>query len=93
MYGVVLIENAPTDEKEGRRLADKVAFIRKTHYGYREHQPHSLYFANNIDNIVFRADYHIKAKPGTQNVAYLSSLLQLHTDLPYYHYNPGVSTL
>lgn len=30
---MVLIENAPTDEKEGTKLADKIAFIRKTHYG------------------------------------------------------------
>lgn len=46
---------------------------------------------NKTLKIIFSADYQIKAKPGTQNVAYLSSLLQLHTDLPYYHYKPGVS--
>uniref|UniRef100_A0A1B6F0H0 Gamma-butyrobetaine dioxygenase n=1 Tax=Cuerna arida TaxID=1464854 RepID=A0A1B6F0H0_9HEMI len=35
----------------------------------------------------------VRAKPGTSNVAYLSGPLQLHTDLPYYHYKPGVNML
>uniref|UniRef100_A0A1B6E3F2 Gamma-butyrobetaine dioxygenase n=1 Tax=Clastoptera arizonana TaxID=38151 RepID=A0A1B6E3F2_9HEMI len=35
----------------------------------------------------------VKAKPGTSNVAYLSGPLQLHTDLPYYEYKPGVLML
>jgi len=35
----------------------------------------------------------VKAKPGATNVAYLSGSLQLHTDLPYYHYKPGVNML
>lgn len=71
-YGVSFMENAPTDKNECHRLANKIAFIRKTHYG---------------------DDFHVVAKPGTSNVAYLSSLLQLHTDLPYYDYQPGVTIL
>lgn len=35
----------------------------------------------------------MKAKEGTSNVAYLSAPLQLHTDLPYYEYKPGVNLL
>lgn len=31
--------------------------------------------------------------PGTVNVAYLSSTLPMHTDLPYYNYCPGVNIL
>lgn len=31
--------------------------------------------------------------PNTSNVAYLSSNLQVHTDLPYYEYCPGVNML
>lgn len=31
--------------------------------------------------------------PNTSNVAYLSSNLQMHTDLPYYEYCPGVNSL
>lgn len=31
--------------------------------------------------------------PNTSNVAYLSSNLQMHTDLPYYEYCPGVNML
>ncbi|KAF2889106.1 hypothetical protein ILUMI_17067, partial [Ignelater luminosus] len=38
-------------------------------------------------------EFHVVAKPGTSNVAYLSSLLQLHTDLPYYEYQPGATIL
>ena len=34
----------------------------------------------------------VKHQPGTSNMAYTSSNLQLHTDMPYYHYKPGVST-
>lgn len=33
IYGVSLIKNASTDEADCRRLVEKVAFIRKTHYG------------------------------------------------------------
>lgn len=33
------------------------------------------------------------AKPGTSNVAYLSTPLQLHGDLPYYEYMPGANFL
>uniref|UniRef100_A0A182UHY8 DUF971 domain-containing protein n=1 Tax=Anopheles melas TaxID=34690 RepID=A0A182UHY8_9DIPT len=32
-YGVVMIKGAPLTENECRRLADRVGFIRKTHYG------------------------------------------------------------
>ncbi|XP_053692645.1 gamma-butyrobetaine dioxygenase-like [Sabethes cyaneus] len=32
-YGVVMIHGAPLDEQECRRLAERVGFIRKTHYG------------------------------------------------------------
>lgn len=35
----------------------------------------------------------MQAKPDTSNVAYLSTPLQMHTDLPYYGYKPGVNLL
>lgn len=35
----------------------------------------------------------MKAKEGTNNVAYLSAPLQMHSDLPYYEYKPGVNLL
>lgn len=38
-------------------------------------------------------DYQITHKEDTVNVAYLSSLLQMHCDLPYYEYIPGVTLL
>lgn len=38
----------------------------------------------------FREEFHVTAKPNTSNVAYLSGHLQMHTDLPYYEYTPGV---
>uniref|UniRef100_A0A8D8Q2K0 Gamma-butyrobetaine dioxygenase n=1 Tax=Cacopsylla melanoneura TaxID=428564 RepID=A0A8D8Q2K0_9HEMI len=37
--------------------------------------------------------FRVEAKTGTSNVAYLSSKLQLHTDLPYYEYKPGLNML
>uniref|UniRef100_A0A182XL26 Gamma-butyrobetaine dioxygenase n=1 Tax=Anopheles quadriannulatus TaxID=34691 RepID=A0A182XL26_ANOQN len=71
-YGVVMIKGAPLTENECRRLADRVGFIRKTHYG---------------------EEFIVKAKEGTSNVAYLSTPLQMHTDLPYYDYKPGCNLL
>uniref|UniRef100_A0A182R037 Gamma-butyrobetaine dioxygenase n=1 Tax=Anopheles farauti TaxID=69004 RepID=A0A182R037_9DIPT len=71
-YGVVMIKDAPLTENECRRLADRVGFIRKTHYG---------------------EEFIVKAKEGTSNVAYLSTPLQMHTDLPYYDYKPGCNLL
>ncbi|XP_037035014.1 gamma-butyrobetaine dioxygenase-like isoform X1 [Bradysia coprophila] len=70
--GVSIIENTPHSEQECRKLCDRVAFIRKTHYG---------------------EEFTVQAKPNTSNVAYLSTPLQLHTDLPYYGYKPGVILL
>uniref|UniRef100_A0A182J4B3 Uncharacterized protein n=1 Tax=Anopheles atroparvus TaxID=41427 RepID=A0A182J4B3_ANOAO len=70
--GVVMIKGAPLTEHECRRLAERVGFIRKTHYG---------------------EEFIVKAKEGTSNVAYLSTPLQMHTDLPYYDYKPGCNLL
>lgn len=72
IYGVAIIKNTPQTEGEARKIADRVGFIRKTHYG---------------------EEFMVKAKEGTSNVAYLSAPLQIHTDLPYYHYAPGVNLL
>lgn len=70
--GIAILCGTPLTPKECRRLADRVGFIRKTHYG---------------------EEFEVIAKEGTSNVAYLSSALQLHTDLPYYEYKPGVNLL
>uniref|UniRef100_A0A336MZN0 CSON007050 protein n=1 Tax=Culicoides sonorensis TaxID=179676 RepID=A0A336MZN0_CULSO len=70
--GIAIIRGTPLNRNECRRLADRVGFIRKTHYG---------------------EEFEVIAKEGTSNVAYLSSTLQLHTDLPYYEYKPGVNLL
>lgn len=67
-----MIENAPLTENECRKIADRVGFIKKTHYG---------------------EEFFVRAKDGTSNVAYLSTPLQIHTDLPYYEYKPGVNLL
>jgi gamma-butyrobetaine dioxygenase len=70
--GVALVEKAgTTDASTVRRLAERVAFIRRTHYG---------------------EEFSVKAKTDPSNVAYTGQPLQLHTDLPYYDYKPGVST-
>ena len=67
-----MIKNTPATEEECRKLANRVGFIRKTHYG---------------------EEFIVKAKEGTTNVAYLSTTLQMHTDLPYYDYKPGCNLL
>ncbi|KAK9695648.1 Taurine catabolism dioxygenase TauD, TfdA family [Popillia japonica] len=72
VYGVSLIKNAFENEKECQKISERVAFVKKTHYG---------------------ESFYVVAKEGTNNVAYLSNPLQLHTDLPYYHYKPGVILL
>ncbi|XP_038220862.1 gamma-butyrobetaine dioxygenase-like [Zerene cesonia] len=58
---------------------------------------------NAIDNIIARVGFSKQTHYGvkftvqnvanTSNVAYLSSNLQMHTDLPYYEYCPGVNML
>lgn len=70
--GVAIIQNTPHSELEARKIADRVGFIRRTHYG---------------------EEFIVKSKEGTSNVAYLSTPLQMHTDLPYYEYAPGVNLL
>lgn len=47
-----------------------------------------LLLQNN--NLNFREDYEITAKPNARNAAYVPRVLQLHTDLPYYDFVPGV---
>jgi gamma-butyrobetaine dioxygenase len=70
--GIATITGVPESEWEARKIADRVGFIRKTHYG---------------------EEFMVKAKDATSNVAYLSANLQMHTDLPYYEYVPGVNLL
>lgn len=38
-------------------------------------------------------EYAVRADPNATNVAYTSNPLQLHADLPYYDYTPGVTLL
>ena len=40
----------------------------------------------------FSEQFSVQAKANAANVAYTSEYLQLHTDLPYYEYKPGVRT-
>jgi gamma-butyrobetaine dioxygenase len=70
--GVAIIKDVPQTENEARVIAERVGFIRRTHYG---------------------EEFMVKAKADTSNVAYLSANLQMHTDLPYYKYVPGVNLL
>ncbi|XP_059468794.1 gamma-butyrobetaine dioxygenase-like isoform X2 [Neocloeon triangulifer] len=72
-FGVAVLEGAGCDdERTVRKLADRVAFIRRTHYG---------------------EEFSVKSKMEPSNVAYTGQALQLHTDLPYYEYKPGVNML
>ena len=55
IYGLVMITDAPTEYGQVRRLADRIAFIRRTHYGYVIEMGFKSYVANlqNIINIIF----------------------------------------
>ncbi|CAG0894643.1 unnamed protein product [Cyprideis torosa] len=70
LYGLSFIRDVPTKTGQLRRFAERIGFIRRTHYG---------------------EVFDVQAKPDPSNVAYTSGKLQLHLDLPYYHYKPGVS--
>lgn len=69
IFGFVMVSGAPAEPGQVRRLAERIAFIKKTHYG---------------------EDFTVIVKDDPSNVAYLSGPLQLHADLPYYQYKPGV---
>nr|XP_045617057.1 gamma-butyrobetaine dioxygenase-like [Procambarus clarkii]XP_045617058.1 gamma-butyrobetaine dioxygenase-like [Procambarus clarkii]XP_045617059.1 gamma-butyrobetaine dioxygenase-like [Procambarus clarkii]XP_045617060.1 gamma-butyrobetaine dioxygenase-like [Procambarus clarkii] len=69
VMGFVLVSGAPSEPGQVYKLAERVGFIKKTHYG---------------------ESFTVKKKQDPSNVAYLSGPLQLHGDLPYYEYMPGV---
>lgn len=92
VWGVSLINNVPNSLGHVGSLANRVGFIKKTHYGYvfvirmtNDLHSHTLLI------LVFREEYSVQAKANATNVAYTSGYLQLHTDLPYYEYKPGVA--
>ncbi|XP_047003044.1 gamma-butyrobetaine dioxygenase-like isoform X1 [Schistocerca americana] len=72
VYGVAIVTETPSSKEEISKLANRIAFPRKTHYG---------------------ETFEVKHKPGTTNSAYLNTPLQMHTDLPYYEYKPGLNLL
>ena len=43
--------------------------------------------------LLFSEQFSVQAKANAANVAYTSEYLQLHTDLPYNEYKPGVRTV
>ncbi|XP_048506849.1 gamma-butyrobetaine dioxygenase-like isoform X2 [Athalia rosae] len=71
-YGVAIVTDVPPLANSTKSLIERVAFVRKTHYG---------------------EEYMVTSKNDTTNVAYQSTVLPLHTDLPYYCYAPGVNFL
>nr|CAD7463441.1 unnamed protein product [Timema tahoe] len=76
-YGLAIVEGTPNRRDQNRRLAERVAFIKKTHYG----------------SACFREEFEVQAKAGASNLAYLATPLQLHSDLLYYEYQPGLNML
>lgn len=72
VYGVTIIKNTPNSETAIDAIIDRVAFVKRTHYGAK-------FVVQHISN--------------TNNLAYLSNNLQMHTDLPYYEYAPGIIIL
>ncbi|XP_046399888.1 gamma-butyrobetaine dioxygenase-like isoform X3 [Ischnura elegans] len=70
--GIAMVVGSEPTNGQLRRLADRAAFVRRTHYGEL---------------------FSVRAKNEPSNVAYTSEKLQIHTDLPYYEYKPGVNML
>lgn len=70
--GVAIIKNAPLTEDQCLNLANRIGFVRETHFG---------------------REYAVRADPNAKNYSYTSNPLQFHTDLPFYHYAPGVTIL
>ena len=48
---------------------------------------------NFIRRTSYGEEFAVRADPNATNVAYTSNPLQIHTDLPYYEYAPGVNLL
>jgi len=46
-----------------------------------------------IKRTTYGEEFMVKHQPGTNNMAYTPESLQLHTDMPYYHYKPGINML
>nr|CAH0103769.1 unnamed protein product [Daphnia galeata] len=62
--------------------------------------PHSLGQVANLAKRVgfikkthYGEEFSVQAKANATNVAYTQGYLQLHTDLPYYEYKPGINLL
>ncbi|KAK7791562.1 hypothetical protein R5R35_011063 [Gryllus longicercus] len=72
VFGIAIIEGTPSREDQLQKLANRVGFIKQTHYG---------------------EEFVVRNKPDTTNLAYLAVPLQMHTDMPYYDYKPGVNML
>ena len=70
--GIAMIKNTPNTRNEVRKIAERVGFIKKTHYG---------------------EEWFVEAKEQSTTYAYTSVELQLHTDIPFYEYKPGVNML
>ncbi|CAG7702456.1 unnamed protein product [Allacma fusca] len=70
--GVVILENARKEVGQLKELANKIGFIRTTHYGN---------------------EFTVQSIPDAVNLAYTSTALTVHTDLPYYVSPPGVQAL
>lgn len=62
--------------------------------------PHTDDACRRLTNLIgfmkqthYGEEFVVRARATTNNAAYLATPLQMHTDLPYYEYKPGVSLL
>lgn len=93
VWGVCLFKNVPHSLGQVGILAKRVGFIKKTHYGYYLFVFHSNWICVKIFLFIhISEEFSVQAKANATNVAYTQGYLQLHTDLPYYEYKPGVNS-
>jgi len=95
--GVFILEGAAKEVGQLRKLVGKFGFIRTTHYGYGFALSYGKGHSNCIielkTDLYYRDEFTVKSEKNASNVAYTSTPLCVHTDLPYYVYPPSVQLL
>ena len=90
-----MIPRNSTHSKIKLSLLYKVRIYSRTHQS--RHEPISYFQRTDyvsyskLPFILCRAFFVVESKPSPSNLAYTGSALPMHTDLPFYEYQPSVS--
>ena len=95
--GLCLIEDAPLKENVVIDICNRVFFPKRNYYGYRNVYILRLvvyfvcFFCKLSSRFYFSDIFHVKSKLTPNNLAYTSTPLGFHIDIPQLMYTPGVS--